>query len=350
MSTRKDFTKWRKYQRSVSLVQRSPEWHASRVACVGGSELAAWMGVNPYRRKPAFIAEKINGSRFFSNPAMTHGTLCEGVAARYTEKYFGCLLQETGSVDGCVPYHRYSPDGLALLPKNLTFNTQRCPAYTIGDKTANTTNTTQPIDDPEYDLVLFEFKNPFKNEELYAEIPPHYIPQPLSGLCDIPLANYALFINCKVQVLDYPPTQCGNCGNIDYCGSAPGSKISTKVGRKTIVSYGDTCVKNAIAAGYIGFYTLAPMAVPDSHRKLMELPGIYRKYKVTIGGAGIMEEQFTQWCIRNLVVKLAFLPIKVVDVRITKLDREPNFMAQLAPMIKEDMEAVIRARTGLLNL
>lgn len=350
MSTLKDYTQWRKYQRSVSLVQRSPEWHASRVACVGGSELAAWMGLNPYRKKATFIKEKINGSSFFSNPAMDHGTLCEGVSARYAEKYFQCLLHETGSVDGCVQYHRYSPDGLALLPKNLTFNTQRCPVYTVGDKTANTTNTTQPIDDPEYDLVLFEFKNPFKNEELYAEIPPHYIPQPLSGLCDIPLANYALFINCKVQIPEYPPALCAKCGNVDYCGPDETARISTKVGRKIVVSYGDTCVANSVAAGYIGFYTLKPLYVPTSRKRLMEHPDIHRKYKVTVGGSCITEAMFDAWCTRNLVVKLLFLPIKVVDIRTTKLERDPNFMAQLAAMLKDDMEGVIRARANLLNL
>ena len=350
MSTIKDFTQYRKYQRANSIPQHSVEWHNARTLSVGGSELASWLGVNPFNKRPTFLKEKINGRRFFSNAAMEHGTMCEGIAARYTEMLFGCILHETGSIDGCVPYHRYSPDGLALLPKNLTFNTQCCPVYSIGDKSANTTNTTQPIDDPKYDLVLFEFKNPFKNEELHAEIPPHYIPQPLSGLCDIPLANYALFINCKVQIPEYPPALCAQCGNVDYCGPDTAARISTKVGRKTVVSYGDTCVSSAIAVGYIGFYSMYQMTAPPYRRRLLDHPDIFRKNKVRIGGRGVVEAQFDAWCARNFVVKVLFVPIKLLDARITRLDREPHFMAQLAPILKQDMEAVMQARAELLNL
>lgn len=350
MSNIKEFTAFRKIQRKASLAQRSPEWHLSRETCIGGSELGAWLGVNPFLKRDRLLKEKILPRRFFSNQAMEHGMLCEGISARYAEKYFRCIVHETGSIDGCVPYHRYSPDGLALIPKGFSFPEQKHAVYAIGDHTAETSNTIQPVGSAEYDLVLFEFKNPFKNEELHHEIPQHYIPQPLSGLCDIPLTNYAIFINCKVIIPDYEPSLCAVCGNVDYCGTDSARLIPTPKGKHVITCYGDTCVNDSVAVGYIGLYSLAPMRLPFGYRQILESKDIHKKYKVKIGGRLMQEAAFDQWCERNLVVKLKFIPVKILDARITKLQRDPHFMARLAAQLKADMEMVAREKAALLNL
>lgn len=159
--------------------QGSPEWLADRIYNIGGSEMATITGDNCFSSIDQLVAQKIGFSHFSGNIATKWGKLFENVTKQITEIIFDidAGIQETGSLNGSVPNQKYSPDGLAVVKF-------KCDKI-ICDKN---------IETEEYCIVLFEFKSP-----LYSipsgVIPKYYLPQVKTGLCSIPIADFALFIS-----------------------------------------------------------------------------------------------------------------------------------------------------------
>lgn len=86
-------------------------------------------------------------------------------------------MYETGSLEGAVPHQRYSPDGLGIVKI-------KCEAKYDDEM----------IETEEYCIVLFEYKSPYSSIP-HGIIPKHYLPQVKTGLCSIPIADFAIFIN-----------------------------------------------------------------------------------------------------------------------------------------------------------
>jgi hypothetical protein len=159
--------------------QGSPEWLADRIYNIGGSEMATITGDNCFSSIDQLVSQKVGFTHFSGNIATKWGKLFECVTKQLTEIIFDIDdgIKETGSLDGAVPNQRYSPDGLAVIKF-------KCEEV-ICDKN---------IETEEYCIVLFEFKSP-----LYSipsgSIPKYYIPQVKTGLCSIPITDFALFIS-----------------------------------------------------------------------------------------------------------------------------------------------------------
>lgn len=185
--------------------QGSTEWLAMREYNIGGSEMSVITGDNPYSSLETLIAQKIGLTKFEGNIATRWGKLFEQVTQMITESVFeivGDTIRETGSLEGSVPHQRYSPDGLAVVKL-------RC-AETINDEYMET---------EEYCIVLFEYKSPYGSIPS-GTIPKHYLPQVKTGLCSIPLADFAIFINnlfrkCSFNNLDDTPVYDTNFHNKD---------------------------------------------------------------------------------------------------------------------------------------
>ena len=355
----KAFTEYRKKQKAASIPQRSAEWHAARKNSISGSEIHKWYQSRG-KYASAFFRDKIHGSTFTGNAATFHGRMNEGIAQRYTEKYFKCDIHEMGSVVGCVPYHRYSPDGLGLVRKGQVLKVHEPRIHPIGDFSAVSTNAIAPLDDDVYDLVLFEFKNPYCMKKLPGGVPRHYIAQPLSGMCDIPLANYAMFVNCKVVMPHYEPRACSKCGRVDYCSEytaaddISGSDILAAGNKDEAedagTEYIDGCVADTMAVGYIGLYSVTEpgqLVYECSLPTLWDHADVCKKYKVRLGGHTLTRTHFEQWCRHNCVYLVKFMPVKIVAVEFTRVDRDVHFMARLADSICADMAHIISARTNV---
>jgi hypothetical protein len=174
--------------------QGSEEWLAMREFNIGGSEMSVMTGENPYSSIDDLVAQKIGMTKFEGNIATRWGKLFEPITQMITEKILNVVdkIKETGSLEGAVSNQRYSPDGLALL-KILCAETI-CGEY---------------IETEEYCIVLFEYKSPYSSIPK-GIIPKHYLPQVKTGLCSIPLADFAIFINnlfrkCAYHDLDDTP-------------------------------------------------------------------------------------------------------------------------------------------------
>jgi hypothetical protein len=160
--------------------QGSPEWLAERQHSVGGSEMAVVAGVNPYQKADRLVAQKVGFSEFNGNIATRWGKLFEDNTTRICEILFDIdsKIKETGSLAGAIRTQRYSPDGLAVIK-------MICIEH---DDEGNEMEVEQ------YCTVVFEFKSPYSGIPA-GFIPHHYMPQVKTGMCSIPITDFALFIN-----------------------------------------------------------------------------------------------------------------------------------------------------------
>lgn len=156
----------------VAPQQRTADWYAIRKTTIGGSEIATVIGLNPYGGVRNLIARKLGIEKFNGNPATRWGNLFEGVTQQWAEKVLQMEegIREAGSIEGIIDRQRYSPDGLGVV-------------RLLDDE-----------DNPDYYIILFEFKAPFRSLP-NGKIPHHYVPQIQTGMMNISLVEYSIFIN-----------------------------------------------------------------------------------------------------------------------------------------------------------
>jgi hypothetical protein len=221
--------------------QGSEEWLKTRQSIIGGSELSILINKNPYTTIADLVASKCNLLPFSGNVIATKwGNIFEEVTRNIVQMIYlpdiplteECIY-ETGSLEGVIPHHRFSPDGLTVLVKRM------------------------PNGDFVPTIVLLEFKSPLSTIP-NKNIPPHYLPQVLAGMCDIDMVEAGLFVNAVFRkcTLD----QFGN--NSQY-----NQKFHKSDEKKKII------LDDPIAIGIIGFYQTS-----DQIKKVFDM----RKYESEI--------------------------------------------------------------------
>ena len=147
------------------------------------------LGLNPYKKRIDFLKEKCQlGSQFDGNIATRWGNMFEDVTRKFTEFVLQMKepIIELGSLEGAVKGQRYSPDGLGL-------------AYLVDEEGCK-----------QWYIVLFEFKSPLRSLP-NLKIPKHYLPQVLTGLLSVPIADLSIFTNisyrkCNLKQLNFEYT------------------------------------------------------------------------------------------------------------------------------------------------
>jgi hypothetical protein len=159
---------------SSAPIQRSAEWHGARANSFGGSNMSSFDGINPYQSLLDVVAEKIGLKANEVNKDMTAanwGTTFEPVIQQYIERLRGNKIVGTDIMYRYSPELHYSPDGLMI--------------------------------NKDGDIELLEFKCPFSRIP-GKSIPAVYVPQLLSGLAMIEVAQKghfvdALFRRCSIE-------------------------------------------------------------------------------------------------------------------------------------------------------
>jgi hypothetical protein len=156
--------------------QGSEEWLKTRRQIVGGSELSVLDGSNPFTTIADLVASKCDLVGYMGNVATKWGNLFEELTRITVRMLFlndismneECIW-ETGSLEGVIPNHRFSPDGLTALlyKKNGVIEAL---------------------------ITLLEFKSPLSSIPS-GTIPPYYVPQVKAGMCDVDMTEIGLFIN-----------------------------------------------------------------------------------------------------------------------------------------------------------
>jgi hypothetical protein len=172
--------------------QGTDEWLAVRRFSIGGSEMSTITGDGGFSNLKRLVAGKIGLSKFQGRLATRWGKMFENVTTLFMEDVLDIdgKIQETSSIEGAIPGQRYSPDGLAVI-KML------CGKHIGGEY----------IERYEYLTILFEFKSPYSGIP-NGKIAKYYVPQVMTGMCSIPIADLALFVNnmfrkCSLKNFDY---------------------------------------------------------------------------------------------------------------------------------------------------
>jgi hypothetical protein len=175
--------------------QRSAEWYDIRKRRIGGSEIAALLGMNPYSTTADVVATKVGLTTFKGNIACQWGTLFESVIERYVSLDCGTYLQGTDvnvpapKESGMYETHANSPDGYGVV---YTYIENGKWHLENTAKSISTKNEKTAILVPS--IALFEFKCPFRRRPS-EDVPPQYLPQVWSGLALSPIAHCGIFVD-----------------------------------------------------------------------------------------------------------------------------------------------------------
>lgn len=150
--------------------QGSQDWLDARRMFIGGSEIAAVLGLNKYKQLIQFYKEKFGVTKFRGNFATRWGSMFEPITQDiFRELFLGEHREDFFEVGGIksekYPFLRYSPDGLAVAEVDGVLH-----------------------------IILLEFKAPYSKFPS-LDIESYYIPQIYSGMCMVPLATAGIFIS-----------------------------------------------------------------------------------------------------------------------------------------------------------
>lgn len=193
--------------------QGTEQWLKLRIHTIGGSEMATVLGQNKYQTLKDFVGGKlgIDKYKFSGNIATRWGKVFEPVFRLFVERLFSNTIYETGSIPGYkntegIVLQSYSPDGLGICDiarvkkmidicsdKYFGISSSEEPEFhNIYESFKRKYGNSRNPDDRRM-VVLFEFKCPLYSEP-DGSVPAHYISQPLTGLCTIPITTMALFM------------------------------------------------------------------------------------------------------------------------------------------------------------
>jgi hypothetical protein len=190
----------------TGMKQRDASWHAAMGVTVGGSELAALMGLNPYSTFYDVVHSKLatldGGSDWDGgSEACWWGVLFEDVIGAYTALDVGGAVRGDEICIQVVSGHRNSPDGYVVAWLYRCFDGRLRLWTTDMAATAAAPRLVKVI-------LLLEFKCPLTRKPK-GNIPPQYQPQVWSGLAVSPIAHKGLFVDAvfrKCGLLDLGDT------------------------------------------------------------------------------------------------------------------------------------------------
>ena len=161
--------------RSTGLKQKSADWICARKYTIGASEVSALTGKSPFETPSTLLKKKIQPPPMHNNVACAWGSLFEPIARKYFEKkHFVSVFDHTLSLnlsenDPLFGKITCSPDGYFLNLDN--------------------------------ELVLLEFKCPFKREIAKKNIPSYYRDQIQTGLAlSGESVNKGLFVDYQFRI------------------------------------------------------------------------------------------------------------------------------------------------------
>lgn len=329
------------------IKQKDNNWYQLMGTTVGGSEIAALIGLNPYTSFYDVVESKLEickGIRSFNTSnsiSCWWGTLFEKVIEKYISIDLGNKVKGTNICIQKYEGHRNSPDGYVVV--NLY----------LKDGVYNIWTTDLPKELIDIRLIfLLEFKCPITRKTT-GQIPKYYKPQVLSGLDVSPIAHKGLFIDavfkkCSLHQLKF------------------NSQYDTSFHKKTMelipIAIGVipifiplTKITNDIKEIYEEYFNIE--FVQDSKNiidlgdisinlfhKIMNMINIHDMFAATssvhfFDGRG--DEKITEFQPKQNCILFALLPWKLFDVSYIPVDREYNFLENIYPIIQK-VHALVR--------
>lgn len=332
--------------------QRDKEWYKLMGTTVGGSEIAAIMGMSPYSSFYKIVESKIEickgnkPSSFSDNLACWWGTLFENVITRVVEIDLGNKVKGSNICIQKYEGHRNSPDGYIVLHLYKK------------DENYHIWTTDLPKEDIAVSLiVLLEFKCPITRKPT-GNIPKHYLPQVLSGLSVSPIAQKGLYIEaifkkCSISQLK---------NNTEYDETF--HKKTNKEVNLNPIAYGVLTIyvslskiTNDIMEIYKEYFNMDfdtdELNIIDlgdaSYDIFYKILHLINDYQLIVAKTTVRftDKNVTHKCPErgndNLIdiskktncIAFAVLPWKLFDLSYILVDREPNFLENIYPTIQK---------------
>ena len=182
-----EFTNFLK-SRSTGLKQKSADWVCARKYTIGASEVSALTGKSPFETPRTLLKKKVQPPPMHNNVACTWGSLFEPIARKYFEK------KHSVSVFG----HSLS---LNLAENDPLFEKVTCSPDGYGLNSNN-------------ELVLLEFKCPFKRDIAKNCIPSYYRDQIQTGLAlSGDSVNKGLFVDNQFRICSFEQIESSSLHN-----------------------------------------------------------------------------------------------------------------------------------------
>ena len=329
------------------IQQRDKEWYKLIGTTIGGSEIAALLGLNPYTTRDQLIDAKVQLrmgiSTFNGGPATRWGVIFEDILGVYVEEYFGTKIYGDNICIQMYKGHRNSPDGymvvylydmnkywghshsqLALPDKINTYINNRygrsndvpVPQWAIW-------NSDLDGIDCELDaIVVLEFKCPYSR--VPATIQKYYKPQVLSGLSVSPVAEFgifgdACFRKCKITDLGF---------NLNYDQSYHGYKAYKTVYTFGIIKIFGNCPlfgKNRDFGAACSDFNLMLELVDSGTLRIERMPPMYE----ILANFNIDENEHSA-----ASDFIGYLPWKLMANEYTIVEPEPDYLQRIYPTIE----------------
>ncbi len=158
--------------------QGTEEWKKAKEVTIGGSEIATVLGLNRFSSITELMYGKLGLIPRKRDIKMQWGKIFEPLICEYVERDKDVqILGQDLFVLGKYDNQSYSPDGLGVMLVDA--GTPEAPRK-------------------EHRTMLFEFKCPY-NRLLKGGVPEYYLPQVLTGLDTIPIADQGIFIEAMFR-------------------------------------------------------------------------------------------------------------------------------------------------------
>lgn len=329
------------------IKQRDKDWFKLMGTTIGGSEIAAIMGLNPHSSFYKIVESKIDICKgvktfnVFESVACTWGLIFEDIISRIVEIDIGNKVKGGNICIQKYEGHRNSPDGYVVA--HFYYKNDSYHLWTTDmDKDIIILSL----------IMLVEFKCPITRKTT-SNIPKYYKPQLLSGLSVSPLAHKGLFIDatfkkCSLDQLGYNPYYDTIFhknseltknpivwGTINICFH----KANITDGIKNIykeyfkLDFDDTD-DNIIDLGDVSYDIFnTVLFLLNDHQLTSYISNIQ-----FFDGRGSDLIEFDE----NIddYITFAIFPWKLFDLTYIPIDREPNFLEDIYPIIKKVHEIV----------
>lgn len=318
------------------IKQRDSNWYKLMGTTVGGSEIAAIMGLSPYSSFYKVIESKIEICRG-NKPGIDSlscwwGTLFEDVIMKYVEIDLGNEVKGSSICIQKYEGHRNSPDGYIVA--NFYYR----------DGVYNLWTSDMPDNLKEIQLILLlEFKCPI-TRRVTGDIPKYYKPQLLSGLSVSPIAHKGLFVDsvfrkCSLEQLGDNPYY-----DINFHKKTNKELYPIAWGIINIYQSENSNVINNIYESYFGYeFEIndiidlgdVPNEVFNDVMSLINDKSLITTPTTIHFADGRGNNEVLDLHKRSYCDIVAILPWKVFDVSYVFIEREPNFLEKIYPMIQK---------------
>ena len=327
---------------SNGIKQLDKNWYDLMGLTVGGSEIAAIMGLNPFLSFYNVVENKINICNGIKQPHAENlscwwGNLFENIIIKHIEIDIGNKVKGNNICIQKYEGHRNSPDGYIVAN------------FFKKDGQFHLWTTDLPNNIKKYPIILLlELKCPI-TRRITGDIPKYYKPQVLSGLSVSPIAFKGLFVDavfkkCSIDQLNDSPyyDEIFHKRTLKHLYPISWGSVSIYVYQnkdltninKIYESHFNKKIENNTFSEFIDLGK-ASNKIFTEIMELISNKTLFVSTTTVCFSDGRGDKESVNLQPKTNCFLIAVLPWKLFDLTYVFVDREPNFLESVYPRIQE---------------